>query len=190
LLCAWAANEFGAPVVGVLSTHWDIVLAGLIGAAVASMGLGPFWRRLANLPLPGSGKALREPWVVDGDTIDDRSTGVRYRFANIDAPETGENAKCINERRQGDIAKAVVIGIVRRAKTVSVRATWRKDRHGRRVAYVYADGADIGETLVSRGLAAPWRGRREKWCGVNGGLSRMAVVRGQRFECRYCRNWR
>src|SRR5512147_2773295 len=56
----------------------------------------PRWRPLfgAGDPLQdGATITIRAPWVVDGDTIDDRATRTRYRLQNIDAPETGERAQ-------------------------------------------------------------------------------------------------
>ncbi|MEQ1707785.1 MAG: thermonuclease family protein [Terricaulis sp.] len=149
-----------------------------------------FWHFLANKLAFEEPRRLVAPWAIDGDTIDDRATGVRYRFANIDAPETGENAKCYNERRRGELAKAAVIQLVRRSRIVSVRRTWRTDRYGRRVAFVLADGADIGETLITRGLARPWRGRRETWCGPRGGLAKIAEMSAADFACQHCSHWR
>lgn len=148
------------------------------------------WHLLANLLAFEAPRRLASPWVIDGDTIDDRASGVRYRLANIDAPETGDNAKCYNERRRGELARAVAIQLVRDSRLVSVRRTWRTDRYGRRVAFVMADGADIGETLMARGLARPWRGRRETWCGPRGGLAKIAQMGAVDFACQHCSHWR
>jgi endonuclease YncB( thermonuclease family) len=166
-----------------------ILLAALVVALVMPRWV---WRRfflpIANAA-PAAQKVLKSPWVIDGDTIDDRAAGIRYRVANIDAPETGENAKCKYERFLGEAATAAAIQIVRDAKVVSVRPTWRTDRYGRRVAYVLVDGADFGDILVKRGLARPWRGQREKWCGPHGGLSKIARSQARAFHCRFCSHW-
>jgi endonuclease YncB( thermonuclease family) len=133
---------------------------------------------------------LRRPWVIDGDTIEDLETKIRYRLANIDAPETGDNAKCFNERRVGEMAKAAAIRLVRKAGVVSVERTWRFDRYNRTVAYVLVDGIDLGETLVNLGLACRWRGRRAPWCGGGGPLVKLAERRGEKLACAACVNWR
>lgn len=138
----------------------------------------------------GDAKPLVRAFVIDGDTVDDRATGVRYRLANIDAPETGENARCASERAKGEQARALAIALVRNASNVSVRRTWRKDRYGRRIAYVLIDGRDLGEILLAEGLASPWRGWRARWCGPSGPLSKMAASRGEPFACRGCAHWR
>lgn len=148
------------------------------------------WHEIANRVAVGERQRLGLPWVIDGDTIEDRADGVRYRLANIDAPETGDNAKCFRERELGEAAKSAAIKLVRTASDVAVRRTWRIDRYGRRVAFVLVDGRDLGELLVRHGLARPWRGRRRRWCGRNGGLAKIAKAQGAAFSCRTCREWR
>lgn len=133
---------------------------------------------------------LKQPWVCDGDTLEDRANGRVYRLANIDAPETGEFAKCATERRVGERAKWAAVKTIRNAERVTVRRTLRRDRYRRIVAYVFVDGVDLGELLMAQGLARPWRGWRPAWCGPKGPLSRLAAARGERFACHACRNWR
>jgi endonuclease YncB( thermonuclease family) len=111
-------------------------------------------------------------------------------IADIDAPETGENAKCFKERQRGEEAKREAVRLVRTAKSVTVRRTWRTDRYGRRVAFIQIDGLDLGRMLVTRGLARPWRGRRERWCGKRGGLAKIAEAGAMPFSCQTCRDWR
>ncbi len=190
-------------ILGLLATHWSSVeafvtrdwkliaaLAALVVLAAPQRMRRAAWHTIANFLAFEEPRPLASPWVIDGDTIDDRASGVRYRLANIDAPETGDNAKCYNERRRGEQAKAVATQIVRRSRIVSVRRTLRTDRYGRRVAFILADGVDIGETLIARGLARPWRGRREKWCGPRGGLARIAEMGAVGFACQHCNHWR
>jgi endonuclease YncB( thermonuclease family) len=159
-------------------------------AAAASTGLLSFlWHDLTNAFAERQPRALRAPWVIDGDTIEDRAAGARYRVANIDAPETGENAKCFRERHRGELAKREAIRLVRGARSTQVRRTWRTDRYGRRVAFVLVDGQDLGEALMKRGLARPWRGRRERWCGPRGGLAKIAETGAMPFSCETCAGW-
>jgi endonuclease YncB( thermonuclease family) len=129
---------------------------------------------------------LHKARVIDGDTIQDLGTGVRYRLANIDAPETGAQARCAIERIAGECAGRVAHNMVRSAKRVEVRRTFRHDRFGRRVAFVLVDGADLGELLMARGLARPWRGRRVRWCGARGGFAQMAKNVQGAPSCRSC----
>lgn len=167
-----------------------LIAAVLALAAATSTGLlRSAWHDLANTFAERRPRALRAPWVIDGDTIDDRAAGVRYRVANIDAPETGENAKCFRERHRGELAKREAIRLVKRARSTQVRRTWRTDRYGRRVAFVLVDGQDLGEALIERGLARPWRGRRERWCGPRGGLAKIAETGAMPFSCNACASW-
>lgn len=39
------------------------------------------------------------------------------------------------------------------------------DQYGRIVGRVRVDGVDLGEIMLQAGVAAPWGGRREDWCG-------------------------
>lgn len=110
--------------------------------------------------------------VIDGDTVEDRTSGARYRLANIDTPETGSRARCAAERRLGNEATAAARLLVRDARSVEISPSGRIDKYGRTIAYVSVDGRDLGETLISRDLARRWGGRREPWCGGKGGLIR------------------
>jgi hypothetical protein len=148
------------------------------------------WHWLANVTAFERPHQITKFWVIDGDTIDDVGRNVRYRLANIDAPETGDSAKCFREQERGEAAKWAAIKLLRDAKLVSVRRTWRWDRYGRRIVFILADGDDLGDFLVRRGLARPWRGKREKWCGPRGGLSKIAAAHGAPHVCETCRDWR
>lgn len=169
------------------------LLAGVVVAVALFLVFERYWWRLwhafANAHAEKLHLVLLRPEVVDGDTVDDLASGVRYRFANIDAPETGENAQCAIEAQRGRLATLAAIAMVRRAKVVSVRRTWRIDIYGRRIAFVYADGIDIGERLVAKGFARPWRGRREDWCGRNGGLARIGRTGAMPVSCKMCGAW-
>jgi len=113
----------------------------------------------------------RANWrVIDGDTFEDRDTGERYRVENIDTPETGPRAACPAERELGDRATQRARALIAGAEQISVRRTGRRDRYDRVIAFIQIDGRDLGEALIADGLARPWRGRREPWCGANGEL--------------------
>lgn len=108
--------------------------------------------------------------VIDGDTLEDMSNDITYRLVNIDTPETGSRARCDAERALGDRATEAARTLVAHARQLELRPTGRIDRYGRTIAFVLIDGADMGETLITEGLARPWRGRREPWCDSNGNL--------------------
>lgn len=108
------------------------------------------------------GLTLAQPVVVDGDTLRDGSE--RYRVENIDAPERGARAECAGERALAETATAYVTNWVSSARRVEAALTGRRDRYGRVVARIAIDGADLGERLMARGLAQPWRGRKADFC--------------------------
>lgn len=111
-------------------------------------------------PMPVCGSALRVNCVVDGDTLwIDRE---KVRIAAIDAPETA--GRCASET-------ALAARATRRlAELVSAReltlARNGVDRYGRTLATVHTAEGDVGDILVSEGLARRWEGRRTGWCGT------------------------
>jgi endonuclease YncB( thermonuclease family) len=125
-------------------------------------------------------------WVIDGDTIRNNSTGTIYRLADIDCPETGDNAKCYRERTLGERAKLEAIRLLKGANSITVHPTGEPDAHGRTIARIDVDGRDFGQLMIARGFAVRWRGVREDWCGPNGGLARMAEACSARFHCKTC----
>lgn len=94
--------------------------------------------------------------VIDGDTID--MDGVRYRLHGIDAPEAGQLCNLADGGQwpcgQAALHKmeSLVIG-----RDVSC-TTHEKDMYGRWIASCSADGADLGDQMVSSGNA--WAFRR------------------------------
>lgn len=93
--------------------------------------------------------------AYDGDTL--RAT---FRIANIDAPEI--QGRCSAER-----ALAVRARDFTRSWLAIGRVTLRQtgiDRYGRILATVERDGEDLGQALISAGLARPWEGSRRPWC--------------------------
>lgn len=112
--------------------------------------------------LVAGGLVLSQPVVVDGDTLRDGET--RYRVENIDAPERGHRAQCPEERALAETANAYLTSWVASADQVVVVPIGRTDRYGRPVVRVQIDGVDLGERLMARGLAQPWRGRKADFC--------------------------
>jgi endonuclease YncB( thermonuclease family) len=144
-------------------------------------------RDYARKPSPSSAPfTLTRFWVVDGDTIRDNATKTVYRLENIDCPETEERAKCFREREQGKRAKFEAVRLLKGAVNITVRPTGKIDDYGRSIAMIDVDGADFGQLMIGRGLARPWRGVREDWCGPNGGLARMAEACSARLHCQTC----
>ena len=133
---------------------------------------------------------LKTVRVIDGDTVQDMVSLVRYRVENIDAPETGKRALCFRERAHGEIAKTAAEKIVMHARAVYALPIGRLDAYGRVVARLEVDGQDFGTIMIQRGFARPWGGERERWCGPEGGLAMMARARSAAWKCKTCKNWR
>lgn len=187
-LCAFMLFGDSAPSEELATT---LAFAGLGLAACAPPPVRRFlWHTFANTFFVAKPRPLSTPRVLDGDTIQDIDTGWRYRLANIDAPEIGDNAKCHRERVRGEAARDAAINAIRAAKRVEVRCTFRLDHYGRRIAFVLVDGEDLGKLLMQKGLARPWRGQRRRWCGPNGGLSKIARAGLQPHYCNACSRWR
>jgi endonuclease YncB( thermonuclease family) len=107
--------------------------------------------------------ALAHPVAIDGDTL--REGDVRYRVENIDAPELGRRAECAEERALAEAARAYLDQWLADAGRVEAIGRGRLDRYGRVIARIEIDGVDVGERLMSRGLARAWRGRKADFCG-------------------------
>lgn len=132
------------------------------------------------------GQVVSRVRTIDGDTIEDVDTGVRYRVANIDCPETDDRAKCYRERMKGEQAKGAAEILFSTAKRVEVRPVGRMDRHGRTVAYVRVDDQDYGRLMVDKGFAVVWNGGRGTWCGESGGLAVLAKATSSKHVCKTC----
>jgi Micrococcal nuclease (thermonuclease) homologs len=103
----------------------------------------------------------RHTCVVDGDTI--WLDGQNLRLQSYDTPEPytdicGGQAEVALARR----ASARLLELLNsNAFTVE---TGRKDRYGRVLATIRIDGRDVGDILISEGLARRWPDGHEFWC--------------------------
>lgn len=109
-----------------------------------------------------AGLVLSQPLAIDGDTL--RDGDERYRVENIDAPERGARAQCGAERALAEAARDYLAAWLNDAGVVEANPIGRRDRYGRIVARISIDGVDLGERLMARGLAQPWRGRKADFC--------------------------
>ena len=110
----------------------------------------------------------------DGDS--GRLGQLKFRLANIDAPETGSmkqrgGAKCEYERELGYKAKAYIVGFTK-DKTIRIAQDYGEDRYGRLVVDLEADGSDVAKAGVDAGHLRDWihkKGRAQSpkpdWCG-------------------------
>lgn len=100
--------------------------------------------------------------IVDGDTFWYR--GRKIRIADINTPEIGK-PDCPAEARLAEQAKQRLYHLLNDAAFSLQPADRKRDRYGRELWVVTRNGRSLGDTLVDEGLAHPWRGRREPWCG-------------------------
>jgi endonuclease YncB( thermonuclease family) len=101
--------------------------------------------------------------VIDGDTV--RLDGERYRLVGIDAPESGDRARCDDERRRAEAATMRLRVLVASgdARLIRVACACRPGQegsrycnYGRLCGSLLVGGRDVGATLISEGLAHPY----------------------------------
>ena len=98
----------------------------------------------------------------DGDSIRLGTTrqSEAVRIFNIDAPEI--EGQCAYET---DLALQSKIRLAELLKGQRIEILHQgTDRYGRTLAAIRVEGRDVGDILVSEGLARTWAGRREPWC--------------------------
>ena len=100
--------------------------------------------------------------ITDGDTF--VCNDEKIRVLGLDAPETFF-ARCDAEYRLGKVAKRRLEQIIGGAN-LEIRRNG-KDRYGRTLAQIVADGTDVAEVMITEGLARPCKNAkcRKSWCG-------------------------
>jgi len=123
--------------------------------------------------LPTTSQSYTSIYWSDGDS--GRLGDLKFRLANIDAPETGSlkqrgGAKCEAERAIGYEAKAFLVTFTK-GKTLQITKDYGEDRYGRLVIDLSADGTDIAAAGVNAGHLRAWphkKGRalspKPDWC--------------------------
>lgn len=115
--------------------------------------------------------------IIDGDTVAlpcDPARGTypgcseHIRLEGIDAPES-YRARCEAERVAGLAAKTALADLIR-GRTIEITRIGR-DRYGRTLARLTADGADVEGSMLAAGHAvlyapgrAAWADRCRHWC--------------------------
>ncbi|HVM23220.1 MAG TPA: thermonuclease family protein [Sphingomicrobium sp.] len=99
--------------------------------------------------------------VVDGDTF--WIGGEKVRIAGIDAPET-HPPRCEQEARLGAAATAKLRELLNSGAVTMTSIERDRDRYGRLLRNVAVDGRDVGEAMVSAGVAREYGGGRRSWC--------------------------
>ncbi|QDI74490.1 thermonuclease family protein [Leisingera aquaemixtae] len=104
----------------------------------------------------------RDIYLIDGDTADIGND--RFRLVGYDTPETYK-PRCRYEKALGDEATRRARQLVHEAGTVDFIVLPGRDKYGRGLARIFLHGHDLGNILISEGLARPYRGgRRQSWC--------------------------
>lgn len=164
ILVASATSAASADPVGEWTGNGTV--SGAIGRIAQALPHAP---RMATQHFSGD-----EIVIVDGDTIalpcavPARGCAEKVRLRDIDAPES-YRPRCDNELHAGLAAKERLSQLLR-GTDVSLQRTG-KDVYGRTLGYLVANGADVGSTLVSEGLALPYssdkrarQARIDHWC--------------------------
>ncbi len=94
------------------------------------------------------------------DVFGDR---IPIRLVGIDAPEI--RGHCEREKRLAVQARDLLNYELKQASTIQIRHTAR-DKYFRVLAEIFADGQDVSEILIRRGLAVPYHGgtKSKDWC--------------------------
>ena len=110
--------------------------------------------------LPRTSSARNDKiYVIDGDTFS--MGGQRIRVANIDAPET-HPPRCMEEARLG-LAATQKLRELLGSGTVTTSGIGH-DQYGRELRSVQVNGQDVGETMISAGVAREYGRGRRPWC--------------------------
>lgn len=111
----------------------------------------------------------------DGDS--GRIDGMKFRLANVDAPETDGvgaigGAKCEYERELGYAAKEYMVELTRGADLV-ITQRFGADRYDREVITLSANGQDVAQAAIAAGHLSDWphKGRKAlskkpDWCAL------------------------
>jgi endonuclease YncB( thermonuclease family) len=132
----------------------------LIAAGIALLGLLPATAQEWRVQFQMCGRD-RHTCVVDGDTI--WLQGVNLRLESYDTPEPyndicGGQAEVALARQ----ASARLLQLLN-GNPFTVEAGG-EDRYGRVLATIRIGGTDVGDILISEGLARRWPNGDEFWC--------------------------
>jgi endonuclease YncB( thermonuclease family) len=116
---------------------------------------------VSGLEWAGFGRTQTALTVVDGDTI---KLGTQsLRLLNIDAPEVGR-AACPEERTRGLQATERLKALMAEG-AISIHPNGKTDRYGRPLIRLQTNARDVGDRLITEGLAKPWPVQgNPSWC--------------------------
>lgn len=85
-------------------------------------------------------------------------------LVGFDTPET-YYADCASEKARGDAATARLRKLIISAGRVQLFLRNERDRYGRGLGSLLVDGLNVGDVLISEGLARSYNGgKRDGWC--------------------------
>lgn len=130
-------------------------------------------KKAEAVPVPEALPAFSGKWficttqtdycVLDGSTI--LYAGRKVRLADIDVPAI-DKARCEAERLRGGDAKLRLREILNEGNVTLVAARGAgAGKTGAAPHLVLRGGQSVGQRLVSEGLARPWKGQHQSWCG-------------------------
>jgi endonuclease YncB( thermonuclease family) len=99
--------------------------------------------------------------VVDGDTF--YLNGDKVRIAGIDAPET-HDYRCASELALGNQATEKLHAMLNSGAVTMTGNDRNRDVYGRLLRNVAVGGEDVGEAMVSAGVAREYGSGRRSWC--------------------------
>jgi endonuclease YncB( thermonuclease family) len=99
--------------------------------------------------------------VVDGDTF--YIGGQKVRIADIDAPET-HDYRCRSELELGERAARDLQALLNSGAVTMTTIDRDRDVYGRLLRNVRVNGRDVGDALISAGVARAYAGGRRPWC--------------------------
>jgi micrococcal nuclease len=99
--------------------------------------------------------------VVDGDTF--WIGGEKVRIAGIDAPET-HPSRCDYEARLGNAATERLHDLLNSGAVTMTSIDRDRDVYGRLLRNVAVNGEDVGEAMISAGVAREYGSGRRSWC--------------------------
>ncbi|MCW5711240.1 hypothetical protein [Shinella sp.] len=124
------------------------------------------------LPMPEKLPAFSGKWficttqtdycVLDGSTI--LYAGRKVRLADVDTPAIA-GARCDAERLRGGDAKLRLREILNEGDVTLVAKGEASGKAGAAPHLVLRGGQSVGQRLVAEGLARPWTGKHQSWCG-------------------------
>jgi micrococcal nuclease len=136
-----------------------VIMAAIVGVGAATFfKLGP----AGGAKAPNFGQCYNTDegnCVIDGSTINFRSDKVL--IAGMEAPGI-DGAKCDAERTRG-ISAAVKLADLLNGGNVTVSRSFQ-DPTGRTVRKVLVNGEDVGQTMISAGLAREAGNSEPDWC--------------------------